>query len=390
MVLNDFVVDKFNRMTPVVIYGAGVYGELCLRCLESVNIIPYAFADRRSDMTHYMGIKVIAPEQIKNVKNAVVLLASVTYLKVIIDFLKHEGVDNYFIISSLLKLSINEDKLSDYTKGVRKLDREYEKAVEDIVNRKLRISNIDLVVTQYCNLRCRDCGSLMPYYKTPHHFEAAYIVNSFDRLMFHINELDELRILGGETFLYPNLTDIVSHYSTNTKIKKIYIYTNAVMLPEEDVLRGIRSDKTCLRISDYGELSRNKTALINSCEKNGILYEILNENEWRDMGGVEKRSYTVTQLKNVFNKCENAKCPSFCNGRLYICPRAAHLEKIGIFQNKEFEVMDFSSEKKAARYTKKDIEDFLYGREYFEACYYCNGNNRWENLIPPAIQKTVG
>ena len=35
---------------------------------------------------------------------------------------------------------------------------------------------------------------------------------------------------------------------------------------------------------------------------------------------------------------------------------------------------------------KWKVEELLFGRNLFEACFYCNGNNKWENAIPAAIQ----
>ncbi len=382
----EFDVKKYKDDRKIIIYGAGVYGEICLRCLQKNGIEPYAFADRRSDIDEYLGVKVISLDKIKEYKDEIFLLATISYMKVVLDLLRKEGVDKCFSISDLLECDLDNTLLSEYAKGARKKGREYSQALQSLAENKLIISNIDLVVTQFCNLRCKDCGSLMPYYEKPNHFDSDLIIQCFDRFLDRVDSIIELRVLGGETFLYPDLSKIVNYYASDDRIEKIYIYTNGVMPFDCKMLEGVRTEKTCIRISDYGELSKNKYALIDLCRENGIAYEVLDSRFWRDMGGINRRKYSRSTLEAVFEKCENAKCPSFCEGRLYICPRAAHLEKLGFFSNNKTEVLDFTRDNDIA---KADIEDFLFGRTSFEACYYCNGNNRWENTIPAAIQKEI-
>ncbi len=381
----EFDVKKYKSNRKIIIYGAGVYGEICLRCLQKNGIEPYAFADRRSDLEEYLGVKVISIDEIEKYKEDIFLLATISYMKAALDLLRKEGIKKYFSIANLLECDIDLSILSEYAKGSRKKKNEYKQALQGLAENKLIINNIDLVVTQYCNLRCKDCGSLMPYYKKPNHFDYNSIIWSFDRFLDKVDYVNELRILGGETFLYPNLPEIVNHYASDKRIEKIYIYTNGVMPFKDEDLKRICTKKTYIRLSDYGVLSKNKDTLINLCRKYEIAYEVLDSGEWRDMGGIEKRDYSKEKLEEVFKKCENAKCPSFCDGKLYICPRAAHMEKLGFFCNDASEVIDFTGD--VNDISKADIEDFLYARSSFEACYYCNGNNRWENAIPAAIQK---
>lgn len=386
--LQEFSLDDYEENQKIVIYGAGIYGELCLRGLESWGIEVYAFADRRTDLTEYYGIKVINPEEICKINNVVVLLASVNYLKQIINFLREQKIENYYGISLILKAKIDDACLSDYAKGARKDPEEYQSKINDIQNKMLSIKNIDLVVTQYCNLKCKDCGSLIPCYKHPQHFSSEQVILAFDKFLNYVDYIKELRVLGGETFLYPELTEITDYYSQNPKIKRVIIYTNGVMNPSENIMKQFQDKSVLIRISNYGELSKNINKVVEMCKLYGIEYEILDSMIWRDMGGVGRRNYSKEQAINIFEKCENAKCPSFCNGKLYICPRAAHGEQLGFYKNADDEVIDFAESKLNDDKLKEKLEEFLYGRNHFEACYYCNGNNRWENPIPAAVQIT--
>lgn len=388
--LQEFTIENYDRNYKIIIYGAGVYGELCLKALQVYGIEVYAFADRRTDLSEYLGIKVIRPEDIKNISNAIVLITSINYIKQIILYLKKEKIQNYYIISELLRTEIDRENLSDYAKRTREDPLEYARKINDYEKEELSINNIDLVVTQFCNLKCRDCGSLIPYYQKPCHFEYEKIILYFDRLLQSVDSIKELRLLGGETFLYPDLVRLVDYYCSNSKIKKVVIYSNGVMKPANSVMEKLSNEKVLIRISNYGKLSKNIVEIIEVCKLRNIKYEVLDSMIWRDMGDVERREYTKEQCVNVYEKCENAKCPSFCKGKLYICPRAAHGEVLGFYKNGINEYIDFTDDDINYDNYKEKIEDLLFGRNFFEACFYCNGNNKWENAIPAAIQVEKG
>lgn len=384
--LQEFIIENYDKNQKIIIYGAGVYGELCLRALQVYGIEVYAFADRRTDLLEYLGVKVIRPRDIKNISNAIVLITSINYIKQIVLYLKEEEIENYYKISKLLRTEIDKEDLSDYAKRTREDPLEYARKIDDYEKEELTINNIDLVITQFCNLKCKDCGSLIPYYQKPCHFEYEKIVLYFDRFLQSVEYIKELRLLGGETFLYPDLVRLVDYYCNNSKIGKVVIYSNGVMKPADSIIEKLFNEKVLIRISNYGKLSKSITEIVDVCKSLNIKYEILDSMIWRDMGGVERRDYSKEQCINVYEKCENAKCPSFCKGKLYICPRAAHGEVLGFYENGIDEYIDFTVDGVNYNDYKWKIEELLFGRNLFGACFYCNGNNKWENAIPAAIQ----
>lgn len=388
--MRDYVVENHKPEEQIVIYGAGVYGELCLRALEQAGICVYAFADRRTDLDEYFGKKVIRPEEIKTIENVSVLIASKEYIKQIVDFLKAEKVNNYYCITSLLETEWDENKLSFFAKRERQNIYQYGERLAHFEKPFFCINNVDLVLSEVCNLKCRDCGSLIPYYKRPCHFEMDKIIFYFDRFLQAVDSLTELRLLGGETFLYPELVQLVEYYTNHEKVEQIVIYTNAVIRPKQEVMSQLPKDKLLIRISNYGELSKNVESMVADCKEYKIDYEVSEAMIWRDMGGVGRRNYTEDQCREIYEKCDNARCPSFHKGKLYVCPRAGHGEELGLFKNGPDEYLDFTMDGIDYREHASRIEDLLYNRKLFEACYYCNGCNRWAKGIPAAIQVQRG
>lgn len=383
--LKAFSYENYSTDRKIVIFGAGLYGELALRALEKWDIPVYGFVDSKYTEGQYMGYPVIRPSQLLDIGKLTVLLASKYYIREMMCLLESNQIFDYFSIELLLQTELDESILSEYAREAYHNTSAYQFVTNNLNSEKLLICNVDLVLTQYCNLRCRDCGSLIPYYKQPRHYDANKIVESFDKFLNVIDGLHELRLLGGETFLYPELIKILNHYKNNSKIDKIVIYTNSTIVPSEEVLHALNDNKVVVHLSDYGcisgEIDRLKY-LLNDYGINHVAHEY---EEWRDMGNLQRRLYSKEQVSQIFQNCANANCPSFINGKLFICPRAGHGESIGAYENKEDEIVDFNNYEDKHELRKK-IRKVLFERDYFEACYYCNGNSARNKSIPAAIQ----
>ena len=384
--IKSFKIEKFKHENKIIIYGAGLYGEYVYKCLQKNNISVNFFADRNEKIEKYMGVPVISPETIGMIDNPIILLASANYIEEMVKILEENGIENYYSVDDLIRTELSKDDLSEYAREVSNNLDKYLFSLKNLEEKKFLIKNIDLVITEFCNLNCRDCGSLIPYYKHPQHIALDEIIEPFNNFLNSIDSLYELRILGGEPFLYPDLDVLLEKYSAEKKIEKIVIYTNATMELNQKILSKMKNEKITLHISDYGKYSRKKEELVMTCKENGIHYYMHEYNEWRDMGNISKRNLTMEKVKGIYMTCDNANCPSFYRGRVYICPRAAHGESIGAFKNENGENVDFRSRLIDTNEKKKELYHMLREREIFTACYYCNGNSIHSPSIRAAVQ----
>ena len=85
------------------------------------------------------------------------------------------------------------------------------KLTEDMVNDdfELVVGSIDVSLTTRCNLKCKNCGSLMPLYAHPKDVELDVIIKSLDRFFACVDRVVRVNVIGGEPFLYPYLADVV-------------------------------------------------------------------------------------------------------------------------------------------------------------------------------------
>ena len=59
---------------------------------------------------------------------------------------------------------------------------------------------LDVVITECCTLKCRNCSNLMQYYKTPANLDADEVISSLSRILKAVR-VERLKILGGEPFV---------------------------------------------------------------------------------------------------------------------------------------------------------------------------------------------
>jgi len=233
------------------------------------------------------------------------------------------------------------------------------------------IPYVELVVTPKCNLKCVGCANLMPCYdRTVGHIEFDILKGSIDALTSVSKRIEVIKLIGGEPFLYPRLSEIVACAEKNKHVKKIIITTNGSITPKEEQLLKLKSKKLTIDISDYKIIDKkNLTELLN---KNGINYEIIEFESWTDYGDTKNRKFSDEILSRSFRECASAECKTILDGKLYICPRAAHGNALGIIPAKNDEYISML-EKPSIKDIKK-----LYSIPYIKACNHCTPV--WERL----------
>ena len=381
----DFDLKNINNNARIIIYGAGRYGELAYWGLKSLGIIPDFFMDKNKEGGRLCEIEIISPERISEFTEDTVFIASYNYYNEILQFLLDSGAQNIYNISSLLELEYDESVLSEYLRDEKHNRDKYRNVVENECLDELIINHCELVVTEKCTLRCRDCANLIQYYNTP--CDAADSdIDAFGRFIDSIDKLLDWRILGGEPFCYQKLDELIDKYAGNPKIKRTTIYTNSTLLPTQNILRVMRDNDVVVHMSNYGSVSSKVEQLDILLTENGIKHYIHDYFTWKDLGGLERRNYSFVKLENIYNNCVMSTCYTFHRGRFWICPRASHGEVLGYYKGSSEEFVDYSEGVDILE-KRDEIKTLLLRSKPIEACNYCNGSGVCTKEIPSAIQK---
>ena len=381
----DFNIADIGKDTRIVIYGAGRYGELAYWGLKSLGIEPNYFMDRSRAGERLYGIAIISPSCISEYKEDAVLIASYNYYNEISKFLLDNGAQNVYNISSLLDLEYDESVLSEYLMDEKHNSDKYRNVVENEYDSELIINHCELVVTEKCTLRCKNCANLMQYYDSPQNAEISDI-DAFGNFIESIDKLLDWRILGGEPFCYPRLDELINRYSTNPKIVRTTIYTNSTLLPSQNVLRAMRDNDVVVHMSNYGLVSSKLVQLDKVLSENGIRHYIHDYSVWKNLGELVRRNYSINELEAVYANCVMATCYTFHKGKFWICPRAAHGENMHYYSGKQDEFVDFNDSKDVL-YKREQLENLLKRRKPIEACNYCSGSGKNSEEIRAAEQQ---
>lgn len=384
----SFTKINYNNNVPLIIYGAAVYGEIAYHALSSMGILPDFFCDQAQEKSTYCGIPVINLNDLKNMTNADVIIASADYFSEIKKILENEGAGRYqlFDMVELLNADIPENKLSNRAKVFYANKQRYIDVVLNSENDDALVLNrVQFVVSERCSLRCKDCTHLMQYYQHPEDVELEQYKNAFDILLDAVQVIAELRILGGEPFMNKEMYKVIDWYHDSDKIKSICIYTNGTIIPNERILQSLQKEKVKVHISDYGVKNKKVLQLVDVLKAHQIQHFVRVYDDWQDAGNLNFRGYTQEYMQSIFSRCFERNCITFLKGELHRCPRSAHAMNLGAMPIIKEDFVDLQHWEGTRTELTEQIES-LATKNYIEACNYCDGPNNHLQSIPAAIQ----
>lgn len=380
----------FNKITyiedePIIIYGASVYGELAYWALKQMGWIPDYYCDKSKDRIEYFGIKVISPNELQELKQANIIIASADFFYEIRSELQEIGCCNVFDMTELLNMELPKEQLSNRAQEMYANRQHYIDIVNNQSKDKLVFNRIQYVVSERCSLKCADCSHLMQYYQHPQDIDLWKYKASFDLLLENVDYIAELRILGGEPFMNSDMHRLIEWYYDSNKIESISVYTNGTITPNETILCALQKDKVKVHISNYKINESKIQKLLPLFDKYHIKYFIRQYDAWQDAGGVECRNYSIEQKKAIFSTCFERNGFTFLKGQLHRCPRAAHTMNLKAMPDVKEDYVDLINWIGTKEELKQQLKS-LQERFWLEGCNYCSGPNNHIQSIPAARQ----
>jgi organic radical activating enzyme len=382
-----FTKENYDKNREVIIYGATVYGEIAYWALESIGIRPDYFCDRALAGDKKYGIQVLNPQELVEHKEAVIILASFNYFYEIKEDCKSYGCNEYYDMEYLLQLPVSADKLSGRAKGRLHDINGYRNMLEHGQGEgRLTINHIDYVVCESCSLKCRDCSNLMQYYKHPEIVDIDKYETAFARFLSVMDYISEIYILGGEPFLNKEIYKIMDRYYNHPKIGGITIFTNGTIIPDARTIQSMRKSNVLVQISDYGLKQQKSRELGQVLLDNGVRYVVKEYDNWTNLGGIGRRTYSAERLQRNYERCFWKKNYTMLRGKIHNCPRSAHGQNLCTFEADEEEYVDFNDGTVSQKDLRKQMLKLIERKKYLMACEYCDGGDWNRENIPAAIQ----
>lgn len=248
---------------------------------------------------------------------------------------------------------------------------------------------LDVVITECCTLKCRDCSNLMQYYHHPENLNVDETISSL-RILLKSFKVNRLNLLGGEPFVcQENLAQILVflNQEANDRVNEICIITNGTLIPSDKCFAAIKKNKKVTVVfSNYGELSSKQSEFLVLLKSNGIKYEIMEEDYWWDCGNLKPRDERESIIQHRYDACYTRRhCTTLFRGKLYVCPRQAHAVRLRVIPENDMEMVDIlKMDQDDAVSIQTAVYRLLDRKERIAMCRLCGCNP--DNKIPRAVQ----
>ncbi len=373
---------------PLIICGAGEVGRYVLRECRKNNVIIDAFCDNNLQAKELDGIPVLHTPHLHESYSQAAIIMTVGNYKPLIDQLESQGFHTFFPCYPFLRrrraLSKTYYNLTDYTFDRCSFLQEQSFGKPD----KVVFHNLDLIITELCSLKCRDCSNLTQYYEAPKNIAIENLVFEIRNLCSSIDGIFELRLIGGEPFMHPKWDIILQELLKMKQIRFIWIFTNGTICPSPEKARLLSNERVILRISNYGPINEERVLKLEQwLQTYNIKFIVPEIEEWLaccDILSDNKRPSQENQ--QIFEECCIKDLTTLTDGKLFRCPYISNAYRLKAVPNNPRDYVEITDTESESIQNRK-ILSFLNQTTFLPACNFCPGrSNESSPVISPAIQ----
>lgn len=402
MEITDSVIIQIKATTvPVIIFGASYIGKLAYEfCLQNdISVTCFCDSNAHKQGKRVLGTEIVSPTDIVTSYPEAFFIIAVTDIQDVVKQLQDLGYNEWCGAGELLQdfswnaesHEFNDVKVNNTANYGKYILNTCIRSHHNFLGKEnfLYIRSIDLVITEKCSLKCKDCANLMQYFCKPINCDISKVVESSKLLADVCDEINEIRIIGGEPFMNRQWFTIIEELKKINSINYIVIYTNGTIVPKTEKVLCLKEDNIFVNITDYGDISKHSDKLVETLDKNGINYYYYTARAWTACASIKKRNRTADQEKDIFAKCCAKNLITFIEGKIFRCPFAANLDRlIEIPEVKSdfvdlLEITDIGLERVIFR---EKLRHYLYDIETLKFCDYCAGRFLSDIEIEPGVQ----
>ncbi|OGJ72537.1 hypothetical protein A2198_00010 [Candidatus Peribacteria bacterium RIFOXYA1_FULL_56_14] len=373
----------------MIIFGAGVIGEATLHACRAKGISVDCFVDHRivgpliGTPVHTLATLPYKSDLYLTSPNIADMIAPAEEMGY--GWKSCGEVLRDFDISGIEFQSINgSNQSSRYTtEHVKYLIRTCLHHHENYLRpERLTVPSIDLIVTEACSMRCRDCSNLAQYYEKPENSDINEMFETIDSICSKMDEVYEFRVIGGEPLVNKEVHLVVEKLTSKANVQKVSIFTNATILPREHQWNALGHSKVRFFITEYVQ-SRKHKELIAELKKRNIPFATETANGWTECAALNVHNRTDEANAAIFTACCAKNLATLHDGALFRCPFSAHATKLQA-------VPDYPDDSlSVATATREQIRAFLRDKLFIKACDHCNGRSYSAPVIEAAVQTKV-
>ena len=300
--------------------------------------------------------------------DGVMIAADVRYIPIQFRQLTEKNINNIYVMPSYL---YRKEKLDGA--DIKRILSRYDEL-------KPQLYYLEFHAADNCNLNCKGCTHFSNIVKGNHFPNLRLLKSDLRRLAELFENIEYIRILGGEPFLNPDIGLIIKAVRDNFPYSKIIIVTNGILLPnlKKEIFSTIRDANAQVTISMYPPLQGNIECIENTLQEERVDYQFgERQNKYEICNKFAKfmiRNGT-SDGANEHERCRRKRCTFLYEGRIYGCAFPALVK----FYNSYFDD-NLKLDKGIDIYGKENTGDIIYKKllEPMEACCYCTDEEEFE------------
>jgi organic radical activating enzyme len=376
---------ELSKSKKIFIYGYGIAGRWLAGNLPGDTVFAgFIDSDHKKAGPTGFGVPVYTPAAAVNeMDQECGLINTVIDIQDVLDVVSRLPIRAVYPLGMYLK----NTEVSDYKNNSNESDSFLHYSLEAVrichegfySKDGLFLRSVDLVVTEKCSLKCKDCSNLMQYYENPVNVEYDQLVSDFDELCQQVTHIFEVRLIGGEPFMNKDIYRILEYLYTKDNVSRIVVYSNAMIPIKPEYSSLIKNPKLVFSLTNYGDLAKNTPKVIAQLESLGASYRLHEPEYWTDSGIIENFNRSESEMRKLFEDCCGKNLLTLSNGRLYRCPFSANADRLNAIPLNPKNFVSLSA-------GPEEIKKYTREIPYIPACNYCKGRSFDAPSIVPAIQ----
>lgn len=372
--------NEFRTMPgPLLIFGAGPAGEEAAKCCRALGLDVLAIIDNDPEKVGQITgqLPVYRTPYLPGLYLDARIIIAVADIADVVRQLNGMGYRNFYPAGQLLETLAPSDDTDAFRRYRIEACIACHKAY--LNPGRVFLRSVDIVVTERCSLRCRDCANLMQRYREPQTYPVGDVTRAIHDLFYATHAIHEFRFIGGEPLLHPDLHKLVG-FSVVPGVEKLLIYTNGTLSLKPEQIDAFCTEQVLFIITRYPGLSRRIDDLIAILRAHGIAYVVQPAGAWTKCCEIEQHQRTNEDNRDLFLRCCSKNTFTLLKGKLYRCPFAAHGANLGLLPD---EGIALNTRDAADR-----VKAFL-AQDLWKHCDFCTGRTFDAPKIPAAVQGAV-
>lgn len=232
------------------------------------------------------------------------------------------------ILSGCLDV-VSHDRVSEFCAGII----DYEEF-------KPELDYIEFDVTNYCNLRCKNCGHRADEATEVSISDYGVFCNSINGLTGKFSNIKTFRIMGGEPLTVNELEKYIYYLRKKFPKTKICLVSNGLLVNKTSakVFEAIRDCNVLLEISQYPPTRKMIDEILKTAHEREIQVAIGNPIKTFFKRNETKPCPDPYSIDVIWNNCTHKRCHTLRDGRLSMCGKVYRytVDYNGSFSNTDY------------------------------------------------------